>query len=290
MDQKKVFSKSDRTIIPATQAYENQLNHFLSQNIHIFRHLDWFEPIEWLGQQPFLIELSGEDIEAVLCATPENDEVAWVRAFGVKDQTGLDASWRKLLTAVKKKLRELSVTRLAALALHPWFEALLVEAGFVNQQNIVVLEWQGKLPPAAEPNKTFTIRPMQLDDLQQVDDIDSLAFPPMWQNTLPGLTKAFSQRGISTVAIRNDQVIGYQISTCTPICGHLARLAVHPDYQRQGIAFSLVFDLLKEFEQHGFWRVTVNTQSDNYPSLLLYEKLFFAPTSEEISVYEYHLE
>jgi ribosomal protein S18 acetylase RimI-like enzyme len=70
------------------------------------------------------------------------------------------------------------------------------------------------------------------------------------------------------------------------IYGHLARLAVHPEFQRMGIAYSLVYDLLRQFDQQGFWRVTVNTQSDNQPSLSLYKQFGFKRTGEEIPVYD----
>jgi len=126
---------------------------------------------------------------------------------------------------------------------------------------------------------------MDFTDLPVVEEIDRLAFPPLWQNSLSGLTKAFNQTGISTVAIKDGEIVGYQISTAMTIYGHLARLAVHPECQREGIAYTLVYDLLKRFDQRGFWRVTVNTQSDNRASLRLYEKFGFERTSEEIPVY-----
>ena len=130
---------------------------------------------------------------------------------------------------------------------------------------------------------------MHLIDLAAIEAIDQAAFPSLWQNSLAGLTKAFHQPGISTVAVKGDSIVGYQISTAMTIYGHLARLAVEPDEQRQGIAYALVYDLLKQFEHRGFWRVTVNTQSDNRASLRLYQKFGFVRTKEEIKVYELQL-
>jgi ribosomal protein S18 acetylase RimI-like enzyme len=151
------------------------------------------------------------------------------------------------------------------------------------------MEWQGKFPSAARRNTDIGIRTMQFQDLTEVERIDRTAFPSLWQNSPAGLSKAFSQPGISTVAVKEGKIVGYQISTSMTIYGHLARLAVDPDCQRQGIAFALVYDLLKQFEHRGFWRVTVNTQSDNRASLKLYKKFGFRRTSEEIKVYSLDL-
>jgi len=282
-------TSSDETIITATRDNYDQLANFINQPNRIHRHLDWFGPLDWLGNQPFLIELQDQKIQAALCATPENQAAAWIRTFAIKKHLPLQPAWHRLLSRAIQKLRDQGIDRLAALALHGWFETLLIDSGFSNLQNIVVLEWQGNLPKEQSFHPGIVIRPMQLSDLPEVETIDQLAFPPLWQNSLAGLTKALNQPGISTVALKGQRIIGYQISTSMTIYGHLARLAVHPDFQRQGIAFSLVYDLLEEFKRRGFWRITVNTQSNNTPSLKLYKKFGFKRTPEEIPVFEINL-
>jgi len=286
MLQEKTSSAKDHLIIEATQANYSQLANFLNQNIKTHRHLDWFSSLDWIGSHPYLIEFQQQKINAVLCATPENGASAWVRIFSVQKKARADETWARLLPRALQKLRDKGITRLAALALHGWFEALLIDSGFENRQNVVVLEWQGNFPSKGARNPGVVIRPMHLNDLPEVERIDRLAFPSLWQNSQTSLTKAFNQTGISTVATRDEVIVGYQISTSMTISGHLARLAVDPAYQCQGIAFTLVHDLLKQFEQRGFWRVTVNTQSDNQPSLSLYQKFGFKPTKEEIKVYD----
>ncbi len=284
---KKTQSEPNKVIIKATPEIYDQLAHFLNQPIQLHRHLDWFGTLDWLGYQPYLIEMVNDKIQAVLCGAPENEESAWVRTFGAQKHLDTQATWNRLFSRAVETLTELGVERLAALALHSWFETLLVRSGFYTRQNIIVLEWGGKFPPKENQNRKIEIRPMHLKDLPEVERIDRMAFPPLWQNSLAGLKKAFQQTGICTIATLNSEIVGYQISTTMTIYGHLARLAVHPSYQRQGIAFMLVYDLLQQFERRGFWRVTVNTQSDNKPSLKLYQKFGFTRTREEIPVYEF---
>ena len=272
-------------ILEATPENYDQIASFLNQNNQIHRHLDWFGTLDWLGYQPYLLLMDNQRIQAVLCATPENDQSAWVRTFVAKKRIPLDQTWERLLERAVQNLQNKGIKQLAALALHTWFEGLLSIAGFKNSQNIIVLEWSGRFPKIESKDSDITIRPMHMDDLAEVQKIDKLAFSPLWQNSFAGLSKAYDQPGISTVAVMGEKIVGYQISTSMTIYGHLARLAVHPEYQRKRIAYQLVYDLLRQFDQRGFWRVTVNTQSDNLPSINLYKKFGFGRTGEEIPVY-----
>jgi len=286
-DQK--IPEESKLIIEAKPENYDQIASFLNENNQIHRHLDWFGTLDWLGYQPYLLLMANKKIKAVLCATPENDQSAWVRSFVSKKNLPLDETWQHLLSRAVKKLKDKGIKQLAALALHNWFEGLLSVSGFKHRQNIVVLEWGGKLPAKKPIVPSIEIRPMNLTDLPEVHILDKIAFHPLWQNSLAGLTKAYEQPGINTVAVYQGKIVGYQISTSMTIYGHLARLAVDPEYQRKGIASALVYDLLRQFDQQGFWRVTVNTQSDNSPSLKLYDSFGFETTGEEIPVYELDL-
>lgn len=280
------MSLLNRTINNATQDDQLVINKFLNQDHLIHRHLDWFNPLEWIGYQPYLIERIDNRIQAIFCAAPEVKNAAWIRLFGVKDNQHLEDSWERLLSKSITMLKEANITQLAALGIKRWMLTLLKNAGFAHQQNIVVLEWQRDIPIIEIIQPEITIRPMHEEDLPQIEQIDHLAFDPLWQNSRLGLAKAYRQKGISSVAIKDDQIVGYQISTTLTIQGHLARLAVHPGYQRQHIADAILHDLLQRFIRRGVWCVTVNTQSDNQPSLALYQKYGFKPNQEVIPVYQ----
>ncbi len=98
---------------------------------------------------------------------------------------------------------------------------------------------------------------------------------------------AYDQAACATVAVDELGVVGYQFSTPSPHGWHLARLAVHPRRQRQGIAYDLTRSLLGYFLERGAAQITVNTQDDNAGSLHLYEKAGFYRTGEEYPVYRY---
>ncbi len=270
-------------IVQATQENFDQIAAFFNHNHYIHCHLDWFSPLDWLGNQPFLLEVINHKIGAVICAVPENSDIAWIRAFGVCDSDLLRTSWASLLTETVTRLRRSGIKKVVSLALHKWFEDRLIAKNFKNHHNIIVMKWQGEIP-TKQPHQ-INIRSMTDLDLESVERIDHAAFPRIWQNSLEGLRKAFQQTGICTVALHENKIVGYQISTTKIINGHLARLAVHPEYQGQGIGYAIVYDLLRRFDYLGLIQVTVNTQSNNVPSLKLYEQLGFVRAVEEIPVY-----
>ncbi|HSF82031.1 MAG TPA: GNAT family N-acetyltransferase [Anaerolineales bacterium] len=176
----------------------------------------------------------------------------------------------------------------AAIPMQSWFRKLLELSDFYQSHKVVVLSWRAGA--AAEPAGQIeaVIRPMNLDDMLMVEDIDRAAFGSVWQNTRSCLELAYRQAAIATVAEREGELVGYQISTATQMGGHLARLAVKPAYQGNGIGYALLNDMLKQFERRGAYNVTVNTQHDNFSSLSLYHKAGFRRTGEEYPVYQFN--
>ncbi|MFH1446866.1 MAG: GNAT family N-acetyltransferase [Chloroflexota bacterium] len=266
-----------------------RIANFLNKDILAHRHLDWKSALGWLGDSPYLYEEKEDEITALLCCTPENPDAAWVRAFASVRTGPYKTSWHSLLACAVEELHKSPIKKLASLALQEWFEVLLIESGFTTSQSIIVLEWMGTLPPLGEENPNITIRPMFGSDLPFVQQIDAAAFMPLWQNSLPGLRNALHHGAYSTIAILDGKIVAYQISTSLGTSAHLARLAVLPEYRKVHIAYSLVRDLLKCFDEQGIWRLTVNTQSDNQPSLNLYNKIGFKRSGDSIRVYTLNL-
>jgi ribosomal protein S18 acetylase RimI-like enzyme len=278
-----------RFITNATLDQNLEISNFLNQDNLIHKHLDWFSPMDWLSQEPFLVERLDDEIQAILIAAPEVSDASWIRLFCVKNNTPVEDVWERLFTKAASLLFSVNIQHLASLSSNDWFTRLLRYSGFTLQDEIVVLEWNGDHPSSTNRNTGVEIRPMRAQDLPEVLHVDHSAFAPLWQNSLASLTKAFNQPGISTVAVSQDQIVGYQISTTNTILGHLARLAVHPDHQGQQVASTLIHDLLHQFVRRGVWRATVNTQAGNKPSLAIYQKFGFERTQENIPVFQCEL-
>jgi ribosomal protein S18 acetylase RimI-like enzyme len=140
-----------------------------------------------------------------------------------------------------------------------------------------------------EFEKVINIREMREDDFSRVHELDSKAFEPIWRNSLRHIKIAFREASSATVALLNDRLIGYQISTYNPQGGHLARLAVDPEFQNMGAGTALVEDSLNRFQDRGILQVSVNTQVRNQASMVLYQKFGFEKLEEVYPVYQYNL-
>ena len=97
-----------------------------------------------------------------------------------------------------------------------------------------MLEWFNQSVELSPIPAGVTIRGMTADDLAQTVETDASAFAPLWRNSYVALQKALPQALFATVAEKDGQIIGYQLSTPNPLGAHLARLAVRKEAQGTG--------------------------------------------------------
>ncbi len=253
----------------------------------IHRHPGWRSVPEWLPYQPFWVLKQEQQIHAALACPVEPKGVAWVRLFASRFPTRPASVWPQLFEQVYRSLPD-PKPQIAALGLSTWFSDLLQNNGFVEQNRIVILFWDASrefAAPALTPHNH--LRQMTNSDLIQVIKLDHQAFKPIWQISLDALRTAFQQSAYATVVERDEQIIGYQISTTTHNSTCLERLAVSPDQQNQGIGAKLVYDLIDDFQLSSAMHLTVNTQQDNLSSQALYQKMGFKMTGESYPVFVY---
>jgi ribosomal protein S18 acetylase RimI-like enzyme len=255
----------------------------------IHRHLDWRAPLEWIGHEPFLVAESDGNIIAALACPPDPVEVAWIRLFAVASPYAPLDAWNGLWSTARDLLIQTKGVTVAAIPLQQWFQSLLDQSNFYQSHNVVLLSWQRGSPIPAARYSSVRIRLMTFDDLHEVARIDGLAFGTIWRNSYDSVELSFRQSALATIAEDDEGIKGYQISTASPMGGHLARLAVLPDMQGKGIGYALVRDALDQFERRGALRVTVNTQEENLVSISLYGRLGFRMTGEKYPVYQYDL-
>jgi ribosomal-protein-alanine N-acetyltransferase len=280
----------DLAIRAARLSDEPRLANLLYFESYVHRHLDWRTPLDWLGVPEYWVAEQAGLISAALACPPDPENVAWIRLFVRSNSAPGDEAWRVLWDAAKQSLSERSGLTVAAIVLHEWFQKLLLSSGFIECQQIILLEhidaWFQEHPIPAG----VIIRKMLPEDLPEVTRLDAEAFDLIWRNSLPALQRAFAQSGPATVAFHGGQMVGYQISTRNSFGVHLARLAVSPAFRGHGLGYAIVQDLLRQIHHMGIFRLTVNTQSDNDASLALYEKIGFRRTGECYPVYTYKID
>jgi [ribosomal protein S18]-alanine N-acetyltransferase len=282
-------SSGDPYVRPAVQTDHRQIANLIHFSSNVHRHLDWRGPLEWIGTPPFyVIENQGEVLAALGCP-PEPPTVAWIRLFVNSGRITLQEAWRLLWGRVLVDLQQKGTFVIAAIVLQEWLRELLVSSRFTTHQSIIMLDRDGGISNGRALSPEIGLRSMLPYDLPAVAEVDMSAFELLWQNTLPILEGAYPQAVWPTVAEKEGQLVGYQLSTRNPLGVHLARLAVRPAMQGKGIGYALAADLIKKASQHGINHLTVNTQSDNSSSLTLYQRLGFHETGEKYEVYELHL-
>ncbi len=276
---------------PAVSADQQQIADLVLFQQQIHRHLDWHAPLEWLGRQPYFVLEKDGRIAAALACPPDPPSIFWIRLFVFDSNLPGSSAWSPLWDATRRQLVPLRNVTVAAIVMQHWFESILIENGFAFNQHIVMLEWSRQPYKAYAIPTGITLRPMTMDDLPRVAEVDAAAFQPLWQNSLPALRKAFSQAIYASIAENESGFVGYQLSTGNPHGVHLARLAVRPEAQGRGIASALIRDLMDRVcGDENLSRLTVNTQSNNTASLALYEKIGFRRTGEQYPVYIYRVE
>jgi ribosomal protein S18 acetylase RimI-like enzyme len=252
------------------------------------QHLDWADTLGLIVQQPLLTASEGPRLIGVMGFPPDPPGVAWLRLFAVAHGHSARGVWESLWARASVVAARAGIEDLAALDIGGWLRPLLEASGFHRTNEVMFMEWNGSIPPA-RAGELAGLRMLEDRDLPDVATLDRRAFGAIWQHSQSALSLALKQASLASVVERDGRLIAYQISTASVYGAHLARLAVDPAWQGQGIGTELVIEVLRRFADQGFLRVTLNTQADNERSLRLYRKLGFSETGQRFPVYEIRL-
>ena len=277
------------TLRSAASQDHHRLVNLIHFETHVHRHLDWRAPLDWMGEEPFLIAEQNGRLMGALACPMDPPGIAWLRLFAAAGEVPYEQIWEALWPQAWEMLCAQSPDKLkvAALPLQKWFAAMLEASGFSHLNDVIFLSWQSGQPLEAPLHSDVHPRMMSEADIPMVAEVDAAAFGDIWCNTAPSLALALRQAAQATVIEDEQGIVAYQISTTSHMGGHLARLAVHPRAQGRQLGYAILVDLLQQFEHQGVRRGSVNTQSDNLVSLHLYQKAGFHLTGETYPVYQF---
>ncbi len=271
---------SDRNAVIALMRYESTVH----------SHLDWKPAEEWLGTQPFLVAERGRRVVGAIASPPDPADTAWIRMFAAASDTRADAMWDLLWPLTQAALAASGVRLAAALGLEEWFGPLCLRAGFQHTHSVVVLSrHRGPLEPPLDVPNGVHVRPAYPADYETIAATDLAAFTPPWQMSSNLMRQAIPMADFLTVAEIEDQIVGYQLTTPSHQGAHLARLAVLPAWQGNGIGKTLVRHLIEHYNRRGIRELTVNTQDTNAASLAVYRSLGFVPFGATYPVFQLSL-
>jgi ribosomal-protein-alanine N-acetyltransferase len=277
-------------ITPFEPRYLNAIDDLIFRNYQIHTHLDWHETSEWLAGHWMPIRLAWQDKKLIglLAASNPLNHTSWFRLAAIEDHAPtrmvMDAMWMDLLP----ELAGMGVASVSVLITRDWIEQQAQAMGFRYDEDIITLQRSGEFLPTQRFN-SVSLRVMTPADLERVTQIDHSAFVPPWQMAKDEIRQAFHVAAISTVARDENGIVGYQISTLYRDGAHLARLAVAPEAQGQGVGSALLTDVLRRFFRRGIYSMTVNTQISNLRSQRLYQHFGFRRNGYDLGVWSYHL-
>lgn len=281
--KKKQHRPSPWTVRPTTPRDQSLVARLLSSASNRHLHLDWYSSYDLLDESPSLIAFDDEEAVAILALPPDPPGIGWIRYFAVKAGTPTEPLWELLWQEAVSIAPAIGINTISALVTQPWFVPILRSVNFVQTTEVIFLEWKGAGIQVELPLHAI-LRTMSGADLEAVSSVDKRAFQPLWQHSLKALEAAFHLSAFATVIEVEDQIVAYQMSTASALGSHLARLAVEPGMQSQGLAKALVAHSIRHFQQRGIDRMSVNTQADNTRSQHLYERMGFTLTGQRFPV------
>ena len=168
-----------------------------------------------------------------------------------------------------------------------WVFNALLAAGFTVTDQVQFFELPRPhrqlyaLPPVTSPAE---LRPAEPHYLEQMAKLDAAAFPPLWHFGYKDMLELLMRARLQ-IAVLGDEVVGYTATIANS--GEeiqLARLAVRPELQGQGIGRQLLRDVVTYGAAARCERIILNTQIDSERSQHLYRSFDFRPTSKPVPV------
>ena len=248
---------------------------------HTYYYPGWTALGDWLAQGLGWGLVFEDALVAALVAVPESDIWAWLRLFTARGDVPTGLAWRMLWRAAAAPLAAQGITHVVGLGGRRWVDRFFRQGGFRHTADLRSLLWRGPASalPAATPRADLRIVPLPADAVDAAAQVDRLAFDPAWRLRPELVHRVYAEARLALWACTPDgRAVGYVCFTPAPHGAHLARLAVHPDWQGQGVGRALVVQGLQRLSHSdpGLW-VSVNTQRANTRALRLYRRLGFEP-------------
>ncbi len=131
------------------------------------------------------------------------------------------------------------------------------------------------------PGVKANIRFPSKNDLQAIVEIENRSFSVPWG-------REFFEGRLNSLLIADikDRVVAYILFDKAADEVHIIRIAVHPEFRRQGIAKSLVNAVIQQTKKEGARSAFLEVRESNLASRKLYESLGFAITGKRKSYYK----
>jgi len=118
------------------------------------------------------------------------------------------------------------------------------------------------------------LRPMIIEDLEQVVEIENASMPSPWSKELFE-EELKRERARYFVGEMDGQVAGYMGYWEAPAEAHIINLAIAPRFRQKGLGFQMMEYCLRFAYNKGARLATLEVRESNEAALKLYEKMNF---------------
>ncbi len=129
---------------------------------------------------------------------------------------------------------------------------------------------------------------MQRSDLKAVAALEVLAYPYPWSKQL--FEDSLSAGDdcsvmVSQEASAKDAIIGHAVMTTVLDDATILNIAIHPDYQQQGLGRQLLNHLLQRAQILGARQCFLEVRSSNMPAITMYHSAGFVEVGRRRNYY-----
>jgi len=127
-------------------------------------------------------------------------------------------------------------------------------------------------------------KPQSQQELQKIVELDRICLGGLW--SLDGYQRELDNpNSVLLTLVEGDMTVGCGCFWSILEEAHITMLAIHPDYQGQGLGSFLLCSLLKEAHFRGLERATLEVRVSNIKAIYLYEKFNFKTAGKRNKYY-----
>ncbi|MBN1154960.1 ribosomal protein S18-alanine N-acetyltransferase [candidate division KSB1 bacterium] len=132
----------------------------------------------------------------------------------------------------------------------------------------------------------LSIRSMALSDIPEIVEIEKLAFADPWTEESFLYDLLYPYKKLAITGLLRDNIVAYLLSVFIADELHLHNIAVHPEYQGQGIAKLMLWYMLSvaQYERVGVCHLEVRVSNQN--AIELYKKFGFEILGQRRGYYQ----
>jgi len=120
-----------------------------------------------------------------------------------------------------------------------------------------------------------TLRHMTLEDVPTVAELDQMSFSLPWPERSFRFEVTENDCSRCWVAEADGRIVGMLVLWVIVDEAHIATIAVHPDYRRQGVGEHILRETLKSAKVEGVVRATLEVRAGNMAAREMYRKFGF---------------